>query len=425
MSRFRFKPRLEVLEDRTVPSTLHVGTGANEYHTINAALAAANSGDTIKVDAGKYNEQVVISTNANGDTLNNIKLLGANQKSIIDPTVSTSDAALVEVKGATGVTISGFTITGPGSGSGSIGSGIQVDSGASATISGDHVTNIRDQPISGDQNGRAILVYGSATISHNTIDNYQKGGIVVRDGGSADIHDNVVKGSPNNTAIPSNGIEFLSGATGSATNNIVAGNVYKGTDTGGQDPFEGGLPLAYDGVGILLFQSGVVKVSGNSVVNNDIGIWDFTGATGTSITHNVASFNTFDGIALEETGTNAPTVAQNVASNNGHDGIEFIFDTTGSESGTPDSLHNMNVAVTGNIIALNGNDGIQVEGGSTGNQFTSNIVLGNHHYDAEDASTTGTGTAGTGNTWQRNLGGTSSPDGLFTSFNLWMRGWWS
>ena len=60
-SRHRARPRLEHLEDRFVPATLQVGAGATmPYHTIQAAVDAATSGDTILVDAGNYSEQVTI-----------------------------------------------------------------------------------------------------------------------------------------------------------------------------------------------------------------------------------------------------------------------------------------------------------------------------------------------------------------------------
>jgi parallel beta-helix repeat protein len=406
--------RVEWLESRLAPATLTVGSH-EQFANINAALAAANPGDTIKVDPGVYTQQVVIGKNAHGVTLNNIKLLGTNQQSIIAPTVNSQTAALLEVTGAKNVTIDGFTVTGPGNGTGSIGYGILVDGGGSATITNDHITNIRDNPISGDQNGVGIKVGGSttgtATISHDTIDNYQKGGIVVNGiGSSANVSNNVVQGSLNNTAIPSNGIQFGFGATGNITNNTVVDNIFTGAVTDGEKPFEGSLPLGYQGVGILLYQSGKVNVSGNNASGNDIGIYVFASAAGASIQNNTTSFSHFDGLVIEET-TAAIQVSHNTANNNAHDGIELVFDPTGSESGVPDSTHNHNVKVQNNTASNNGHDGISVEAGSTGNVFNNNTLRGNTGYDAQDQST-GSGTAGTGNTWKDNHGGTSTSPGL-------------
>jgi parallel beta-helix repeat protein len=415
-------PRVECLEDRLAPATLTVGFH-EQYATINAALGAAHAGDTIKVDPGVYTQPLDI-------TLNNIKLIGANQQSIISTSASTpasQSLALVQVDGAKNVLISGFTITGPGNGGGSIGYGVLVDNGGSANITNDHVTNIRDNPISGDQNGIGIFVgtsasvvgtsgTGTATISQDTVDNYQKGGIVVSGvGSSAVVANNTVQGSPNNTAIPSNGIEIGHGATASVWNNTVLGNVFTGPVTDGEHSFEGSLPLGYQGVGILLYKAGAVNVYNNNASANDIGIWDFAGAAGTQIRNNTVSFSTFDGIVLEELGIAAPPVGtqvlNNTASNNAHDGIEFVFDPTGSESGTSDTQHSHNVQVMGNSAFNNGNVGIDVEQGSTGNLFNNNRMSGNSLYDAQDLST-GSGTSGTGNIWRNNRGRTSNPLGL-------------
>jgi parallel beta-helix repeat protein len=400
------RPRLEFLEGREVPATLTVGVNET-FSTINAAIAAAHPGDTIKVDPGTYTEQVVI-----GKNLNNLKLIGANRQSFIAPAVNSQTAALVEVNGARNVTISGFTVSGPGNGTGSIGYGILVDGGGSATISNNHVTNIRDNPMSGDQNGVGIKVggstQGSATISRNTIDNYQKGGIVVNGSGShATVSHNTVEGAANNTVDPTNGIQFGRGATGTITRNKVSGNVFSGQVTDGELPFEGSLPLAYQGVGILLYQAGKVTVSYNTVNANDIGIWDFASGKGTQIRGNSASFSNFDGIVLEEV-VEATLLSNNTARFNEHDGIEFVFDPTGSESGVPDTHHNQHVTLTGNIANRNGNVGVEVESGSTKNVFASNTMLKNTSFDAEDLSA-GAVTHSTGNTWMGNLWLKGSP----------------
>src|SRR5437016_4623338 len=59
------RPGVEALEDRRMLSATLVVGGANDpaaqYHTINAAVTAANPGDTIRVDAGTYHESVNVT----------------------------------------------------------------------------------------------------------------------------------------------------------------------------------------------------------------------------------------------------------------------------------------------------------------------------------------------------------------------------
>jgi parallel beta-helix repeat protein len=375
--------RLESLEHRLVPSTLHVGA-TEPFHTIQAAVTAAQSGDKILVDPGIYQEQVIITTS-------NLTLNGSGQAAVIEAPASFSTATknIVDVHGAQNITIQQFTISGPGSGpADSLEYGIRIDGGGSAIITGNHITHIRDNPLSGDQNGVAILVgrafegqTGSAVISQNTIDDYQKGGIVVSNiGSSAMIDHNTITGVGPTALIAQNGIQVSSGANATISHNVVSGNIYT--------------PQTFASTDILLFSPGAVSIDHNQLSASDVAIYAL-GANGAIIANNQITGSTFDGIDLD--GTTNSRITHNDVSNSGADGIAFFDNATGN-------------FVDHNSSTNNGHDGIFVDVGSTGNTFDHNQLKGNANLDAEDL-TTGTGTAGTGNTWTHNKLSTDNKGG--------------
>lgn len=325
-----------------------------QFTTIQAAVNAAASGTEIVVCQGTYTEQVTIPSGKNNLTLRSDKPLAA----IIKAPASMSDPkAIVRVAGAQNTTLRGFTITGPGGGGcDSIRWGVRVDGGGSATIRDNHITEIRDNPFSGCQNGIGILVgrlfegqTGTATIRKNLIDNYQKGGIVVDNvGSSADIKDNDVTGVGPTALIAQNGIQVSRGATANVQKNDISQNVYT--------------PQTVVSTGILLFEPGSVTVEHNEASSNDVNIYAFN-SPGPVIRHNKVSGGAFDGIALTGETTGAD-VSHNTSLNNGFDGI-FVDET------------------------------------STGNSITHNKMHGNAVFDAEDLSVGG-GSCGTANTWEHN-----------------------
>jgi parallel beta-helix repeat protein len=396
-----FRMHLEALQDRVVLSTLLVGASPGEFPQIQQAVLAANPGDTIQVDPGTYNEQVTIGQNSHGATLNNLVLEGTNQSSIIQlPSTApaSQQTAIVKVSGASNVTIDGFTIQGPGNGPGSIGYGVQVVGGGSANISNNHITQIQDGPMSGDQNGVAILVgrksldtTGTATISHNTIDGYQKAGIVVDNvGSSAEIDHNTISGAGSTALIAQNGIQISRGATGNVNHNTISGNLYA--------------PQSDASTGILLYQSGAVTIEQNTLLNNDVGI-DAIGANGSTIDHNQVTGSTFDGILLDT--TSGATVDHNTTNNNG------FGDSSANRPGDGGIalVGSTNNTITQNTSNSNKGDGICVDPASTGNSFDHNQTSGNTRFDVEDEST-GAGTAGTANAWTNTKGQKSSSSGL-------------
>jgi hypothetical protein len=292
-----------------------------QFTSIQAAVDAAPPGATIKVCRGTYVEQVTIPAGKDGLTLFSE---GDLQAVIKAPLVMSEPKAIVLVQGAHDVTLRHFTITGPGGGAcDSLRYGVRVDSGGSALITDNHITHIRDAVPSGCQNGVGVLIgrnfeatYGSGTIVHNLIDDYQKGGIVVDgqlppDGGGflapttvppppvshADVAYNEVDGIGPTAVIAQNGIQISRGAIANVHHNVVQDNVYS--------------PATTTGEGILLYQ---VSSSETTVQHNDV--HDNTDGIGLYTTSNVE-------VGWNHSHDNAPYDGLFANSDSTHNTIEY------------------------------------------------------------------------------------------------------
>ena len=251
---------------------LHVGAGA-QFTTIQSAVDAAQNGDTILVAAGTYVEQVTI---ANKD----ITIKGHGDDTVVvAPTTLTANIhdtgsgtpsknAVIGVNGGD-VHINNIKVDGAGHAD-----HVATTFGAAdfdgiyyfnASGSVDHVTvtGIRDplnldSSLSGIQRGNGIFVADrdgvtrTVEISHSTIQDFQKTGIVFSgDGLIADVHDNTVNGNGLQPIIAQNGIQIGFGATGTVDHNTV-GNLGFGPDS-------------FSASGILVVDSDNVKVTHNDV----------------------------------------------------------------------------------------------------------------------------------------------------------------
>ena len=344
--------------DRLVAKPTDLACGKpTAFPTIQAAVNAANPGDTVKVCPGLYQEQVTIGAGKNNVKLQSVKHW---QAAIRYPAGILADPkAVVRVTQATGVEIKDFTIEGPWQDTSGCSEerhyGIRVDSGGSAKIEANHITQIQDaiSALRGCQDGVAIQVgrssegtTGRAEIVNNVFDKYQKNGPTIDGAGSfGKIAGNTMDGGGDHNIIAKNGVQISRGASAKVEKNRIFNHYYSGA---GPPPASDG-DDSNDATGVLVFQvDGGVTVHENTLTFNDIGFVIFD-ATSVLIDHNVANSNVFDGLRADE------------------DAVGNTFD---------------------------------------GNQASSN---GSH--DCHDNSV-GTGTAGTANTWKDNKGVTQTPAGI-------------
>jgi parallel beta-helix repeat protein len=409
---------------------------------VNAAAASTGVADTIKVYPGTYTEQVVIP--AAITTTNGLVIDAGNTSSkptIKAPASTTGSKAIIDVNGASGLTVQNMVIDGSGS---DVWFGVFVENAGSATIQNNTIQNIMATAASGQDTGFAIRVgrsslsgqpatTGTAVVSSNIISKYGKGGIdVANTGSSGTITGNTVTGAghkvTDSISLVQNGIEIDDGATGTVSSNTVSKN--------------GSAQTGFGSAGILLYQPGSgVGVSNNTLSNNDVGIWVFDAASPT-IGNNNATGSTFYGIAFDSAGgagvTNA-TVNNNTCNNNIGEGMD-IANTSGSnftnnitnsngQSGLVLTTNTTNNTISAHTSQLNQKWGILIadfdpsgtftylnSSTASGNKikqsnFTNNNKANGAYYDAEDRSA-GSGTAGTADTWSGNKIGTKKPQGL-------------
>jgi parallel beta-helix repeat protein len=427
----RSRPVLSGLEERAVPATFTVddsftpNPAERRYNTIQAAVTAADltpEEDVIRVGPGTYREAVVVPATEPGLTI-----LGAfsgqdaaqrsrdiprpSRDSIVDPPAGASAFTL----NADRVVVDGFTVRGATGKAGIT---------TSKSASGDRIqfNEIRDNTFGlylNTLNTTAALetiVQGNAFVDNNEPGSSSGNGIYSDQGvRNATIMDNFF------TRQESASLIFVGGATPAAAQSnvrirenqmvndaaVILANV---TDS----IVSNNTSFRSNGSGIFLAGGcKTIDISGNTLIGGAFtGInvrfrpGDFPVTTNnTSITireNDVRGFGD-SGIRLRD-GTSGNSVLGNHVSYNGwnHDR------TSGDGISLEDADKNF---VRDNTSDHNRRDGLRVDADSSGNTITGNRLTRNGGHDAHDNST-GTGTAGTANTWTGNVGRTQNRRGL-------------
>jgi parallel beta-helix repeat protein len=264
-------------------ATSQVGTCTSftpQFATIQAAVTAASSGQTIYVCPGSYPEQVAISTNL---TLEGLQVGHSGLAAVTVPAggvvVNATSlggnpvAAQIVVTGGARVTISDLTVDGYGNGIATCATdlvGIYFQN-ASGTVTESAVLNeVLPAGFTGCQSGEGIYAEsgsgGTSTINVNTttVENYQKNGITGNSAGTTlTATNNTIVGQGSTTGAAENGIQIGFGATGTLTSNTVTDDVW-GPDTSS----DAGDAAA----GILVYASSDVDIESNQVTDTQFGI---------------------------------------------------------------------------------------------------------------------------------------------------------
>jgi parallel beta-helix repeat protein len=378
-------------------STVPVGSGTScsspGYNSIQDAVNAASSGDTVQVCAGTYTEQVTIQTGiilkGAGVSSTRIQMPLPGADSSCNPSASgiSHTVDVVDVcGGATGVKITGLTVAGPyGPPSADCtyqGYGIAVVGGANATITNTTVTSIREDPLNGCQGGVGILVgrlstnqVGTASITGVTVTDYQKGGIVVSNSGSsAKITNSTVAGVGETDQIAQNGVQISFGGSGTVTNSTIVGNECD-VAVCGPDP-----ETDTQSAGVLLYDAGMgTKVQKSIIANNDSGVYNYEnpsdtpGGNKTTVSKNHLTGNRYEGFELDS----GKITASNNTIDGGDAGVDIYL-----YAGQPAQV---NATLKGNTIT-NAGDAIRVSTDNDSSDVAPKVTANGNVLDASNTA---------------------------------------
>lgn len=299
--RTSFRPQLECLEGRWVPSTLTVTSNLDSgAGSLRADVAAAQSGDTIAF-APALNGQTITLTK--GELLLNKNLTIAGPGAGALSVSGNNHSRVFEVASGTEVSLSGLTISNGlaagGDGGGIYNSGTLTVSGS--TLSGNSANYLKkgNAIIGGDGGGiydsGTLAVNGNSTLSYNTASN--RGGGIVNFGmltvsNSALLHNT-------GSGIFNDGTATVTGSTLSGNSSSGGAGIWSdGTLTVNASTLSGNSASSYGG-GIANQGTGTASVSsstlsGNSASNNGGGIFNngtLTVSAGSTLTGNSAGLD--------------------------------------------------------------------------------------------------------------------------------------
>ncbi|MFZ2984831.1 MAG: right-handed parallel beta-helix repeat-containing protein, partial [Candidatus Moraniibacteriota bacterium] len=244
--------------------------GMNAFATVQGGVDGVSTDGTVNVAAGTYNEKLNITKS--------VTLVG-------DGTLAAQGA------GVNAPIIDGVDGINP----------------ATTTINSDTTpitVVIRNLNIAHGGSGVDVLQNAAVTVDKNTITSYYKNGITFgpnslpgSGGVSGTISNNIVTGS-GLVAVAQNGIQISEGNTATISNNEVSNNLCNAASCGA----DWYLTTQASGIS-LVGAAGTVTISGNTVENNDIGIYNELASGASSLLNNIVKNNRYFGFLFEAGGS--------------------------------------------------------------------------------------------------------------------------
>jgi predicted outer membrane repeat protein len=304
----RYRPRLEPLEGRDLPSTLTVMNTADDGSagSLRAEIAAAQPGDTITFAPG-LDGQTITLTGGELDITKSLTIQGPSDGQL---TISGNHASRVfEVDGSTtNVTLSGLTIT-------------QGD-GLGGTLSG---------PGGGILNNGSTLTVTGCTLSDNSVGNM--GGGIYNLSGTLTVSGCTLSG---NTAIYGGGISNAVGNPGGPASTTISNSTLSGNVAS-----SGGGGIDNHNTGTVTVNSCTLSGNTSQGVGGGIANWGTLSVTGSTLSGNSA---------LAPDGGDSSNLGGGVYNQEGTvtlTGCTLSNNTAGYEGGAVYTLGTVTVTVTG------------------------------------------------------------------------------
>lgn len=392
----------------SLPNSLNTGGAGRIYvqqnvggliqNAVDAVGTQGTGGATVQAGAGVFEEHVNVGKNLTlRGTLDGV---GNRLTTITSPTIlavnftDNADNRGIIYGHDANITIRDFIIDGLSRGNGnSRFTGVLLQN-ALGSVTNNFITNIQDNPFSGNQGGTGIYVSNmdsvarDLTVSNNTINNFQKNGITVKGNGLfATITGNIVTGIGATAIIGQNGIQI----GGSIGGPLVAGANATGVISGNTISGIGFITTPGITSGVLVTNAGNnVSVTGNTIngtgFDNAVLVDSTNGAlVSENVIGNIAG--SLHGVRV--TASNNTTLNLNVISNSANSGI--LLDTVGVTTVTNNTTNANGVGIsvfnTDNFTL----GGSNVISNNTVGVLFNNSDNGTYELDALDIAAGGTG----------------------------------